>query len=137
MPRQTRRQRLLLLPRLQALARRVRGCLWPLQELPASAALAALRLWSAMLDCEGVRAGGGRRLLRWRSAAPACLAPALCLSVVPAWALSGSGVTRTLCRIPAAAWLASGCWQEQLEELLAVRQPSEDDLAEVGGHTLF
>ncbi len=44
-------------PLPQALGRRVRGCVWSLQELPASPALAALRLWSAMLDCEDVRAG--------------------------------------------------------------------------------
>ncbi|KAI7841821.1 hypothetical protein COHA_004350 [Chlorella ohadii] len=68
-----------------ALGRRVRGCVWSLQELPASPALAALRLWGAMLDCEDVRA----------------------------------------------AWLASGDWMQQLEALLAVRQPSEEDLTEL------
>jgi hypothetical protein len=29
-----------------------------------------------------------------------------------------------------AGWLESGDWQQQLEQLLTVRQPSEDDLAE-------
>lgn len=33
--------------------------------------------------------------------------------------------------LPAAAWLASGDWAQQLEALLTVRQPSEEDLAEV------
>ncbi len=38
-----------------------------------------------------------------------------------------------LCETPilAAAWLASGDWMQQLEALLAVRQPSEEDLTEV------
>lgn len=66
-----------LLFALQALGRRVRGCVWSLQELPASPALAALRLWGAMLDCEDVRAGaqmdwvgfcaaGARHGMAWR-----------------------------------------------------------------------
>jgi hypothetical protein len=35
---------------------------------------------------------------------------------------------------PPAAWLASPGWEGQLERLLAVRQPSEEDLKEVRGH---
>lgn len=37
------------------------------------------------------------------------------------------------CCLPRAAWLASSDWMQQLEALLAVRQPSEEDLGEVGG----
>lgn len=35
--------------------------------------------------------------------------------------------------MPHAAWLASADWQQQLEQLLTVRQPSEEDLIKVGG----
>ena len=41
----------------QVLARRARGSLWSLEQAPATPALAALRLWSAMLDCEPLRDG--------------------------------------------------------------------------------
>ena len=41
------------------LERRVRGSLWALPDMPASTALVGLRLWSAMLDCEDIRAGAG------------------------------------------------------------------------------
>ena len=34
-------------------------------------------------------------------------------------------------RPAAAAWLVSGDWAQQLEAMLAVRQPTEEDLAEV------
>jgi len=44
---------------LQVLGRRVRGCLWALSELPErSQALAALRLWGAVLDCPAFKEGG-------------------------------------------------------------------------------
>ena len=36
----------------------------------------------------------------------------------------------------AAAWLASSEWQQQLEQLLVVRQPGEEDLAEVSARTV-
>lgn len=42
----------------QVLSRRVRNCVWSVADMPASPALSALRLWSAMLDCPEVRAGG-------------------------------------------------------------------------------
>ncbi|KAL4425495.1 hypothetical protein ABPG75_009511 [Micractinium tetrahymenae] len=72
----------------QVLGRRVRGCLWSLAELPRSDALGALRLWSAVLECQAFRE----------------------------------------------AWLASGEWQLQLEQLMCVRQPSEEDLIQLFGN---
>ena len=127
----------LLLP-MQSLGRRVRSCVWSLQELPASPALAALRLWGAMLDCEDVRAGAPMdrvglcgRCKAWHGMAQAAHAHSA--------AEIGGGPSSATCRsciqssaTLAAAWLASGDWMQQLEELLAVRQPSEEDLAEVG-----